>query len=63
MNDRAKILKVTAIIASVTVILCLVFLIIFSVKEGFAIYLYLFWLSAFVCCIPLWKMYVDAKKA
>jgi hypothetical protein len=51
MNDRAEILKVTAIIASVTVILCLVFLIIFSVKEGFTIYPYLFWLSAFVYCM------------
>jgi undecaprenyl pyrophosphate phosphatase UppP len=63
MSDRAKILKVTAIIASFSAILCLVLMIIFSAKESFAIYPYLCWLIGFVSCIRLWKMYVDAKKA
>jgi undecaprenyl pyrophosphate phosphatase UppP len=63
MNDRAKILKVTTIIASFSAILCLVLMIIFSVKESFTIYPYLCWLIGFVSCIRLWKMYVDAKKA
>jgi len=63
MNDRVKIFKVTAIIASFVTILFLVFIIIFSVKEDFTIYPYLCWLITFVSCIRLWKMYVDAKKA
>jgi TctA family transporter len=63
MNDKAKILKVSAAIASFLAILCLAFLIIFSTKEGFTIYPYLFWLIAFISCICLWKMHFDAKKA
>jgi hypothetical protein len=63
MNDKAKIFKVAAMVGSSFATLYLVIMIIFSAKEGFTIYPYLFWLIAFISCILLWKMYFDAKKA
>ncbi|PRR81878.1 hypothetical protein [Clostridium vincentii] len=61
MNDRSKIFKVSAIIASLLTVLCLVFNIIISIIKGFTIYPYLVLLIAFISCGGLWKMYVDAK--
>lgn len=63
MSERAKLLKVAAIIASFLAMLCLMLIIIFSDKDDFIIYPYLCWLIGFISCIRLWKMYVDAKKA
>jgi len=62
MNERAKLLKVTAIITSFTTILCLMFIVAVCVKDGFVIYPFVGFLLAFVCCIRFWKMYVDEKK-
>jgi len=38
MNDRAKLIKVTAIITSSVTLLSLIFCIIFSVIDGFSLY-------------------------
>jgi len=62
MNDRAKILKVSAIIASSLTIMCLVFFITIIDTKGFTVYDYLILLIPFISCIRLWKMYVDASK-
>jgi len=62
MSERAKILKVAAIIGTFFIMLCLMLIVIFSYKDNFIIYPYLFWLIGFISCIRLWKMYVDAKK-
>ena len=63
MSERAELLKVSAIIASILAILCLMLIIIFSDKDNFIIYPYLCWLIGFISCIRIWKMYVDEKKA
>lgn len=63
MNDRAKLIKVTAIITSSVTLLSLIFCIIFSVIDGFSLYSYFGLLIAVGGCIILWKMYIDAKKA
>lgn len=62
MNDRAKVLKVTAIITSSVTILSLMFCIIFSAIDGFSLYSYFGLLIAIGSCIILWKMYIDEKK-
>ena len=64
MNDRAKVLKVTAIIASFTIILYLMFNVTITIcaKDGFTKYPYIFLLISVVPCIYLWKMYIDEKK-
>jgi hypothetical protein len=62
MNERAKLLKVTAIVASIFTILCLIFIVIICIKYGFTIYPYIGLLLSFVSCIKLWKSYIDEKK-
>ncbi|HZK56523.1 MAG TPA: hypothetical protein VFC84_20390 [Desulfosporosinus sp.] len=61
MNERAKLLRVSAIIASILTILCTMFIVTFCVKDGFTIYPYFGLLVAFVSCIRLWKMFLDEK--
>ena len=60
MSERAKLLKVSAFIASFTDILCLI--IIIYVLKCSVVYPYLFWIISFICCMYLWKSYIDEKK-
>ena len=63
MRERAKLLKVTAIIASFIDILFLMFIILICDKDGLGIYPYLGLLIVVTGCnIKLWKMYIDEKK-
>jgi len=62
MSERAKVLKVIAIIASFTALLCLVFVVTISVIDGFTIYPYIFLLTSVMPLIYLWKIYIDEKK-
>lgn len=59
MNERAKLLRVSASIASILTILCS--MLILYVKNDSEIYPYIGLLVAFVSCIRLWKMFLDEK--
>lgn len=60
MNERAKLLKVIAIISSILIILY--FIVIICIDDGFIIYSNIGLLISIVCCIRLWKDYIDEKK-
>lgn len=62
MRERAEVLKVIAIIASFTTLLCLMFIVTISVIDGFTIYPYIFLLISVMPLIYLWKIYIDEKK-
>ncbi|MFA6942011.1 MAG: hypothetical protein WCQ54_13700 [Clostridiaceae bacterium] len=62
MSEKAKLLKVIAIIASFTSLLCLMFIVTISVIDGFTIYPYIFLLISVMPLIYLWKLYIDEKK-
>jgi len=64
MNDRARLLRVIAIIASCTLILCLMFIVTITIcaKGSFSIYPYISLLISIIPCIYLWKIYIDEKK-
>jgi len=61
MSERAKLLKVSAMIASFLSILLLMFIITISIVDDFRIYTYFFLIIVGSSCIRLWKMYMDKK--
>lgn len=61
MSDRAKALKVIAIISSSYVLFSLIITLIISFIDEFTIYPYIFLLISVIACISLWKMYLDEK--
>ena len=62
MSERAKVLKVVAIISSTMTILSLMFIVIVSYIVDVGIYPYAGILLAILSCIFLWKQYIDEKK-
>lgn len=61
MSERAKILKVVAIITSFTIVLTLFFIVTICGKDRFIIYPYLCLLLALGGNISLWRMYINEK--
>ena len=62
MSQRAKLLKVSAMIGSFLVIIFLMFNIILSIIDGFKIYTYFIVPIVVISDIRLWKMYIDERK-
>ena len=62
MSDRAKILRVTAIISSSLILLTFIIILIINGKDGLIIYPYFPLLISIMPCIILWKMCIDEKK-
>lgn len=61
MTERAKLLKVIAIIASFTFALGLMVVATISSISGFTIYPYISLLISVISLIYLWKIYIDEK--
>jgi hypothetical protein len=62
MKDRAKRLKLLAIIASFYALLSLIIILVISGADGISIYLYISFIISLIPCVGLWKMYADEKK-